>query len=504
MDAEQSPDLRSQLAAYVRVPVVVGFMAALTWMATFYSVVPTDAGAATFTGSRATDVYLLSIVVTVGTDGLIWAFSSRVLALARKLGPATAALLMAASTLVLALAHLGGDASAWLAVAATVIAGTSSTTLLLCWALALGGIETRAMFTSLVLAYILSSFMNVFTAVSNDVTNAILSLALPLVSLACLQVCPQTVGPTRFERYAAQDRASGSDLFRAPLRPSPLLWKLSGAFFIWASVNRLFRREYAALVGSDVAVSALVQVVATVAVAVVVLGIVAILTRLPKRFRFESIYRVFFLTMLAGVVLLPVALNGSHAALGSALNTAGYQIFCMFMWSIIAIACHDYPQDALRVFGFTGLFWAGGAAVGVLGTACSPPPSPPTAARSSPPSPCCCSRAATRSCSPSATRPFSPRSSPPSSACRLGRSATGSPRSTSSRPASARCSTCSPAAATRPPSRSGSRCRPPPCRPTACTSTRSCRSTAARSCSTSSRPRRSTGGNRQTPIAAFR
>ena len=111
----------------------------------------------------------------------------------------------------------------------------------------------------------------------------------------------------------------------------------------------------------------MVQIVATVAVAVVVLGIVAILTRLPKRFRFESIYRVFFLTMLAGVVLLPVALNGSHAALGSALNTAGYQIFCMFMWSIIAIACHDYPQDALRVFGFTGLFWAGGAAVGVLG-----------------------------------------------------------------------------------------------------------------------------------------
>ena len=274
---------------------------------------------------------------------------------------------MVASTLVLALAHLGGDALAWLAVAATIIAGTSSTTLLLCWALALGGVEARAMFTSLVLAYILSSFMNVFTAVSNDVTNAILSLALPLVSLACLRSCPQTVGPTRFERYTAQDRASGSDLFRAPLRPSPLLWKLSGAFFIWASVNRLFRREYAALVGSDVAIATLVQIVATVAVAVVVLGIVAILTRLPKRFRFESIYRVFFLTMLAGVVLLPVALNGSHAALGSALNTAGYQIFCMFMWSIIAIACHDYPQDALRVFGFTGLFWAGGAAVGVLG-----------------------------------------------------------------------------------------------------------------------------------------
>ena len=72
MDAEQNPDLRSQLAAYVRAPVVVGFMAALTWMATFYSVVPTAAGAATFTGSRATDVYLLSIVVTVGADGLIW------------------------------------------------------------------------------------------------------------------------------------------------------------------------------------------------------------------------------------------------------------------------------------------------------------------------------------------------------------------------------------------------------------------------------------------------
>ena len=367
MDAEQNPDLRSQLAAYVRAPVVVGFMAALTWMATFYSVVPTAAGATTFTGSRATDVYLLSIVVTVGADGLIWVFSPRVLTLVRRFGPAAAALLMVASTLVLALAHLGGDALAWLAVAATIIAGTSSTTLLLCWALALGGVEARAMFTSLVLAYILSSFMNVFTAVSNDVTNAILSLALPLVSLACLRSCPQTVGPTRFERYTAQDRASGSDLFRAPLRPSPLLWKLSGAFFIWASVNRLFRREYAALVGSDVAIATLVQIVATVAVAVVVLGIVAILTRLPKRFRFESIYRVFFLTMLAGVVLLPVALNGSHAALGSALNTAGYQIFCMFMWSIIAIACHDYPQDALRVFGFTGLFWAGGAAAGVLG-----------------------------------------------------------------------------------------------------------------------------------------
>ena len=350
------------LTELVNTPFIVGFAAALTWMGTFYSVVANDASGGVFTDSTANDVYLVSLITGTLIDVvLVFGQKAAPIAASRK-GCATFALLMTLAALALSLSPLAPAALGAFVGGGTVLAGIASTLFLLCWALAFGAMELKTMFPSLILAYILMNCANIFFALSNTYTAIALSLSLPLLSLACLLTGRKTAAKGTSTRYLSENACSATPKEGFPAR---LLPRLCAAFLLWAFVNRLFRCIYASSTTHDILLAVLMNSLSTSVVAIVIVGIMAMMLLRPQKFRFEHAYRPFLLISLAGLTLLPLSLEGADAIWGYALNTSGYHVFCMFMWVIIAACCHNYPERAVRIYGLVGSFWSGGAACGV-------------------------------------------------------------------------------------------------------------------------------------------
>lgn len=387
------------LSELVNAPFVIGFAAALTWMGVFYSVVANDtAGGGVLTDSTANDVYLVSLIAGTVVDVAFVITQKAAPFAASRRGCVFFALLMALAALALSLSPLAPAAAPGVLIGGgTVLAGVASTFFLLCWALAFGAMELKTMFPSLILAYVLMNCANVFFALSNTYTAISLSLGLPLLSLACLlagrKAAPESVS-TRYRpgirnlddvRTRISDGPvsgpGGNPPDPAPNEsfPARLLPKLCAVFFLWALVNRLFRCVYASSTTHEALAAALMNSLSTAVVTVVIAGIIAMMLLCPQKFRFEHAYRPFFLISLAGLTLLPLSLEGADAVWGYALNTSGYHMFCMFMWVIIAACCHNYPEQALRIYGMVGAFWSGGAVCGVA-LAQTPPAVPSTTA----------------------------------------------------------------------------------------------------------------------------
>ena len=360
------------LASLVNPAFVVGFAAALAWMGTFYSVASAEYSASPLTSPVANDVYLISLAIGTVVDMALVLFPAPMLAIMRHRGHAVSALAMVFSTLLLVLASLPTINLPWVARCGAVLAGLASTLFLLCWGLGFGLMELRSMFPSLILAYIFMSASNVLFALSNQYTAIATALLLPLVSLACMVAGRH--GQTSNAMYERCQIPQGSATVATnPGLPRVLLIKLGAAFLIWATVNRLLRGIYTG-VASDAPLSqALMNGLATLIVALVIAGALALLALCPIRFRFEHAYRPFYLMALMGALLLPFACLGKDPFVGYALNTAGYHVFCMFMWVIIAACCHNYPERCLRIYGFVGSFWSIGAICGVLLAQALPP-----------------------------------------------------------------------------------------------------------------------------------
>lgn len=357
------------LTELVNIPFIVGFAAALTWMGTFYSVVANDASGGVFTDSTANDVYLVSLAANALTDIALALFPRQAFRLLERKGHVVAALLMVGTTLLLAFAPLAHAAGFLSIFVGTAIAGVSSTLLLLSWALTFGEMELKSMFPSLIIAYIVMNLANTFIAMSNSYTIVALALALPLLSLACLASGRLRYGDSATRRrYLPEsgqaDRPEQQETSGGfPRRLLPKIW---AAFFLWALVNRVFRSIYSLSANDDLLVDTLMNFLATVTVVLVVGGVIAAMLVAPDRFRFEYAYRPFLVIALAGIALLPAMLAGQDLVAGYTFNTASYHIFCMFMWVIIAACCHNYPSQAVRIYGTITAPWPCGAACGVV------------------------------------------------------------------------------------------------------------------------------------------
>ena len=364
-----------QAAASVNTPFVFGFAAALAWMSTFYSAASVDASGAGVTGDAASDAYLASLAIIFVVDAAAALAPKAMLRAVEIAGGLGLSATMAIGTLMLAGSGLVNLDPSVLSLGGTLIAGAASALFLLRWALAFGAMPVRTMFPSLILAYILSSGINVIMPLSNVYTVTGVSFVLPFVSLICLKRGERHLEQGWFARYHANQPGACGAIAPHALRanaiaetfPRNMLAKLCAAFILWAFVNRMLRGEYDAIIGHGSSASfAIAHALATIAITVIIAGIMCLFLAKPGRFRFEHVYRVFFLFSLMGAVMLPLAGNGTGALLAYACNTAGYQIFCMFMWVIIAASCHDYPASAVRFFGITGGSWSLGALGGTL------------------------------------------------------------------------------------------------------------------------------------------
>lgn len=351
------------LAELVNPAFVVGFAAALAWMGTFYSVASAEYSAAPLTSSMASNVYLVSLVASIVVDAALAVFPTQLLAMMRHKGHVFSALAMVCATLMLVLASVPAVDLPWIAGCGAVLAGLASTLFLLCWGLGFGSMELKAMFPSLILAYIFMSASNVLFALSNQYTAVVTALLLPLASLACMVIGRR--GQAADTMYASRQTSQDPTASASPGLPRGLLVKLGAAFLIWATVNRLLRGVYANSTPDTALGQALMNGMATLIVALVIAGVLALLALCPTRFRFEHAYRPFYLIALAGALALPFACLDKDQAVGYALNTAGYHVFCMFMWVIIAACCHNYPERCLRIYGFVGGLWSAGAICGV-------------------------------------------------------------------------------------------------------------------------------------------
>lgn len=376
--------------ASVNAPFVFGFAAALAWMSTFYSTASADGGIAPVTGSTTSDAYLASLAIIFVVDlaaALAPQTALHAIGLLGAWGPSAA---MATGTLMLAGSSLAGLDLPALSLGGILLAGAASALFLLRWALTFGAMPVRAMFPSLILAYILSSGINVIMPLSNAYTVAGVSFVLPFVSLVCLKqgerhlergwfnryrierkgASAQQAGTTRIkdaQAEATRQETAQTEATRKETFPTGMLARLCTAFVVWAFVNRMLRGEYEAVIGYESSVSfAVAHALATIAITVIIASIMCLFLARPKRFRFEHVYRVFFLFSLMGTVMLPMADGQASALLAYACNTAGYQIFCMFMWVIIAASCHNYARSATRFFGITGGSWSLGAIGGTL------------------------------------------------------------------------------------------------------------------------------------------
>lgn len=342
----------SKLASLVNLPYILGFAAALTWMGTFYAVVP-QTGTAASASSLSTNVYLLSLGATIVVDTLL---AARVHTYTpRSRGSIAAALVMSTAALMLALTPTAPSA---LTICGGLVAGAASTFLLLYWAIAFGALPLVHMLPSLILSYIIMSASNSFFSLSNLYTAIVMAVGLPLLSLACLWLGAKTA-PQHEDTPTATSQA---------WLPPVLTAKLCAIFLIWAAINRLLRALYVDALGSAPLLGTVIHAAATVLVALVVLALVGVFVARPQSFRFEYAYRAFFFIALTGVVLLPLAVDHRDPGVGYACNTASYHLFCMFMWVIIAVCCHNHPAVAPRIYGLLGGFWALGAIVGVSAT----------------------------------------------------------------------------------------------------------------------------------------